>query len=68
MTKPRYGSVYPWPLNIMQTWSKRSKEISRLKTLGWYEKTLEEVFEEVETCCQTLSDRLENNTYFFGNK
>ncbi|KAI4468130.1 metaxin related [Holotrichia oblita] len=68
VTKPRNGSVYPWPLNLMQTWSKRSKQIKALKTLGWYEKSLEEVFQEVETCCQALTDRLENNTYFFGTK
>ncbi|GJQ66130.1 hypothetical protein Trydic_g4195 [Trypoxylus dichotomus] len=68
VTKPRNGSVYPWPLNLIQTWSKRSKQIKALKTLGWYEKSLEEVFQEVETCCQALTDRLENNTYFFGNK
>ncbi|KAK9679772.1 Thioredoxin-like [Popillia japonica] len=68
VTKPRNGSVYPWPLNLIQTWSKRSKQIKALKTLGWYEKSLYEVFQEVETCCQALTDRLENNTYFFGTK
>ncbi|XP_022912985.2 metaxin-2 isoform X2 [Onthophagus taurus] len=68
VTKPRNGSVYPWPLNILQTWSKKSKQVKHLKTLGWYEKSLKEVFQEVETCCQALTDRLEGSIYFFGDR
>lgn len=68
VTKPRNGSVYPWPLNHIQTWTKRSNVIKRLKMLGWYEKTLTQVYKEVETCCQALTDRLEDKAYFFGDK
>lgn len=68
VTKPRNGSVYPWPLNHIQNWSKRRDVIKRLKLFGWYGKKLIEVYQEVETCCQALSDRLEGKEYFFGNK
>lgn len=68
VTKPRNGSVYAWPLNHIQTWTKRNQVIKRLKMLGWYEKTLLEVYQEVENCCQALADRLEGKEYFFGNK
>ncbi|KAI7815280.1 metaxin [Rhyzopertha dominica] len=67
VTKPRNGSVYPWPLNHLQTWSKRLNVVSRLKMLGWYKKTLQEVYKEVDNCCQALTDRLEGKEYFFGN-
>ncbi|XP_065168684.1 metaxin-2-like isoform X2 [Atheta coriaria] len=68
VTKPRYGSVYPWPLNFIQTWAKRQEETKRLRVIGWYQKSLEEVYNDVETCCQALTDRLDNNPYFFGTK
>lgn len=68
VTKPRNGSVYPWPLNHIQTWSKRTNVIKRLKMLSWYEKTLADVYKEVENCCQALTDRLEDKAYFFGDK
>ena len=43
VTKPRFGSVYPWPLNkIIPYW--RQKEITnKLKSIGWTQKSLEEV-------------------------
>lgn len=68
VTKPRNGSVFPWPLNHFQTWTKRNQVIKRLKMLGWYDKSVQEVYHEVETCCQALTDRLEGKEYFFGNK
>lgn len=68
VTKPRNGSIYPFPLNYFKTWGKRSSEIKKLKLLGWYDKSLEDVYKEVENCCQALTDRLEGNEYFFGNK
>ncbi|XP_017777451.1 PREDICTED: metaxin-2-like [Nicrophorus vespilloides] len=68
VTKARYGSIYPWPLNHIQVWTKRSEELKRLKVLGWQQKTLEEVYNDVETCCQALTDRLDKNDFFFGSK
>ncbi|CAH2015419.1 unnamed protein product, partial [Acanthoscelides obtectus] len=61
----RHGSVYPWPLNHIQNWEKRSQVIKKLKALDWYNKTLEDVFSEVETCCEALNTRLDGKPYFF---
>ncbi|XP_013404231.1 metaxin-2 isoform X4 [Lingula anatina] len=68
VTKPRYGSPYPWPLNKLVPLKKWYEETSRLKALGWSQKTLSEVCEEVQTCCQALSERLDKNNFFFGNR
>ncbi|XP_043462478.1 metaxin-2-like isoform X2 [Leptopilina heterotoma] len=68
ITKPRYGSVYPWPLNYILNWQKQSQITKKLKVLGWYNKTLDEVLEEVKNCCDALSERLESKTYFFGER
>ena len=68
VTKPRYGSVYPWPLNVILSWKKKSQVKKKLAALGWGNKSLEEVYSEVENCCQALSERLENQRYFFNNK
>ena len=40
----------------------------RLKAFGWAAKSLEEVYKEVENCCQALSERLDSQQYFFNNK
>lgn len=66
VTKPRNGSVYPWPLNHLQNWTKRSHVIKRLKMMGWYSKTMDQVYHEVENCCQALADRLDGKEFFFG--
>ncbi|KAG8239192.1 hypothetical protein J437_LFUL018851 [Ladona fulva] len=47
VTKPRYGCVYPWPLNSLLCWRKRRQCLSRLKVYGWLSKSLSEVYEEV---------------------
>ena len=44
VTKPRYGSVYPWPLNHILTWQKKQLAYKRLSALGWTAKSLEEVY------------------------
>ncbi|KAK9886256.1 hypothetical protein WA026_015769 [Henosepilachna vigintioctopunctata] len=67
VTSIRHGSVYPWPLNHIQNWSKRRSVMKNLKVWNWYDKTLEEVFQEVENACQALSDRLDDKEYFFGS-
>ncbi|XP_020286132.1 metaxin-2 isoform X3 [Pseudomyrmex gracilis] len=66
ITKPRHGSVYPWPLNHYLNWQKRREVIKKLNVLGWYNKSLEEVFEDVKNCCIALSDRLGDEEFFFG--
>ncbi|XP_066593006.1 metaxin-2-like isoform X2 [Prorops nasuta] len=68
VTKPRHGSVYPWPLNHLLNWRKRNQVIKRLSVLGWYNKTLDEVFHDFKQCCMALSKRLEGKDYFFGDK
>lgn len=67
VTLPRNGSVYPWPLNHVVNWQKRSQVMKKLSVLGWANKTLEEVYEEVETCCNALSERLGDKPFYFGD-
>jgi hypothetical protein len=43
VTKPRFGSVLPWPLNHILAWQKRSQVVKKLGVLGWGLKTLDEV-------------------------
>ena len=68
MTKPRYGSVYPWPLNHLLSWQKSQEIYKKLAALGWTSKSLEEVYQEVEQCCVALNERLDNQQFFFNNK
>ncbi|XP_003702853.1 metaxin-2 isoform X2 [Megachile rotundata] len=68
VTKPRHGSVYPWPLNHFLNWQKRKEVIKKLNVLGWYNKTIEEVCSDVNNCCTILSERLEGNDYFSGEE
>ena len=68
VTRPRYGSVYPWPLNWLLTRIKRNQVMKKLSALGWTKKSLQDVYNEVENCCQALSERLDNQRYFFNNK
>ncbi|XP_076293203.1 metaxin-2 isoform X2 [Lasioglossum baleicum] len=68
ITKVRHGSVYPWPLNHFLNWQKRKDVIKKLNVLSWYNKSIEEVCSEVENCCKALSERLDRNEYFSGDK
>ncbi|KAK7792350.1 hypothetical protein R5R35_009958 [Gryllus longicercus] len=68
VTKPRYGSVFPWPLNHIQCWQKRTQVLKKLSILGWAQKSLDEVYSEIESCCNALSQRLEDQKYFFGDR
>ena len=43
MTKPRYGSMYKWPLSKVIPWQKQREIKARLSSLGWTNKTFEEV-------------------------
>lgn len=67
VTQPRYSSVYPWPLSAVLTYMKRRGVKKNLNMLGWGERTIDEVYAEVNTCCLALSQRLDNQNYFFGN-
>ncbi|CAG0882757.1 unnamed protein product [Darwinula stevensoni] len=67
VTKPRYGSVFPWPLNKVIPWQRKRQMVKRLSHLGWGQKTSEQVYQEVDKCCHALSERLgTNQKYFFG--
>lgn len=67
-TKPRYGSVYPWPLSVIQCRRKRQQVLQQLKVYEWKSKSLEEVLDDVKKLCETLISKLDNNTYFYGDK
>lgn len=68
VTEPRNSSVHPWPLGSILNWQKRNSVLKRLNALGWTVKTLEDVYQEVDTCCRALSERLDNSPYFFGSR
>ncbi|CAH1241073.1 MTX2 [Branchiostoma lanceolatum] len=65
ISRPRYSSPYPWPLNTVLAYRKQWDVQNQLKTLGWHTKTLEEVYDEVDNCCKALAQRLGNHHYFF---
>ncbi|XP_067685748.1 metaxin-2-like [Haliotis asinina] len=68
VSKPRYGCMHPWPLNRVLPFKKQREVRARLSSLGWGKKTVDEVCDDVRTCCQALSERLDKKTYFFGDK
>lgn len=68
LTKPRYSSVYPFPLNLWVTYYKRREMLSHLDALDWKTKSLDEVFKEVEKICESLSNFLGDKKYFFNEK
>lgn len=68
VTKLRHGSVYPWPLNHYLNWQKRREVVKKLNVLGWYSKSLDEVFDDVKKCCMALSERLGDEEFFFGKE
>ncbi|XP_014262248.1 metaxin-2-like isoform X1 [Cimex lectularius] len=68
VTKPRYGSVHPFPLNHILCYLKRKSILKRLAVYGWADKTLDKVYDEVDRGCSALSERLEKSRFFFGDK
>ncbi|XP_025081781.1 metaxin-2-like isoform X2 [Pomacea canaliculata] len=68
VTRPRYGCPYPWPLNWILPLRKQSEVRARLSSNGWKDKNMKQVCEEVRICCQALSERLDQQQYFFGDK
>uniref|UniRef100_A0A8I6APV3 Metaxin 2 n=1 Tax=Rattus norvegicus TaxID=10116 RepID=A0A8I6APV3_RAT len=65
ITLARYGSPYPWPLNLILTYQKQCEVKRKMKAIGWGNKTLDQVLEDVDRCCQALSQRLGTQPYFF---
>ena len=43
VSKPRCGSVYPWPLNVLLPFKKQWQVKSQLRALGWSQKTRDQV-------------------------
>uniref|UniRef100_A0A0K0EIR5 GST C-terminal domain-containing protein n=1 Tax=Strongyloides stercoralis TaxID=6248 RepID=A0A0K0EIR5_STRER len=66
-TARRYGSVYCWPLNVMLPYLRRKKIKEYLSSIGWGDKSVKEVIDIAENCFQSLSAKLGNNKYFFGD-
>ncbi|CAB4066272.1 MTX [Lepeophtheirus salmonis] len=67
VTKLRYGCAHPWPLNTILTWLKRREVLKKLKVYGYGNKTIQDVYEEVDSCCKSLSSRLGDGLFFFGD-
>ncbi|XP_035686985.1 metaxin-2-like [Branchiostoma floridae] len=67
VTKPRYGSPYPWPLNSLLARRKQRAVWTIMTALGWRDKTAQQVYDEVNRCCLALSNRLGSSNYFFGH-
>ncbi|XP_038078794.1 metaxin-2-like [Patiria miniata] len=65
ITKIRYGSPYSWPLTRILPWLKQQEVGRYLEAQGWNNKTIDQVYTEVDMCCKALSDKLEDQYYFF---
>lgn len=68
VTQPRYSFPYPWPLDKILFWNKKRSVRNQLKSLEWLDKSIEDVLEEVESCCGALAERLDKSPYFYGEK
>lgn len=67
-TKPRYTSVYPWPLSTIQFERKKKEVLQQLKIFEWKLKTLDEVASTVDKMCNTLVEKLGEAKYFYGDQ
>ncbi|XP_043853158.1 metaxin-2 [Dromiciops gliroides] len=68
ITHSRYGFPYPWPLNHILAYQKQWEVKRKMKAIGWGNKTLDQVLEDVDQCCQALSQRLGTQPYFFNKQ
>ncbi|XP_032801533.1 metaxin-2 [Petromyzon marinus] len=68
ISRPRYGSPYPWPLNRLLAYQKQWEVRRKMKALSWASKTPEQVHDEVNQCLRALSLRLGSQSYFFGRQ
>ena len=55
ISRPRYGSPYPWPLNHILGYRKQLEVKNHLKAVGWFNKTLDQVYEDVHVGLQVKS-------------
>ncbi|XP_071496229.1 metaxin-2-like [Diadema antillarum] len=65
VTKPRYGSPYPWPLDVILPFLKQREIMAYLKAQSWHDFLPEQVYDEVNLCCKALSDKLGEQNFFF---
>ncbi|XP_055632261.1 metaxin-2 [Toxorhynchites rutilus septentrionalis] len=68
VTRQRNGSVYPFPLNHIQNWRKQLNVRRLLSVAEFLDITLEQVIDRVEKLCASLSMKLNDNVYFYGNE
>ncbi|CAG2173569.1 unnamed protein product [Oppiella nova] len=76
ITYPRYSFATPFPLDRILCWKKRRavqaapnpSGIRKLDSISWSDKKLVDVYDEVDSCCQALAERLGTQLYFFGDK
>ena len=52
ISRPRYGSPFPWPLNHILAYRKQFEVRNHLKAVGWFNKTLDRVYEDVHVGLQ----------------
>ena len=65
ISRPRYGSPYPWPLNHILAFRKQFEVKNHLKAVGWYNKTLDQVYEDVHVGLQVNITERENRERSF---
>ena len=66
ISRPRYGSPYPWPLNHILAFRKQFDVKNHLKAVGWYNKTLDQVYEDVHVGLQVNITNRELSDIFSG--
>uniref|UniRef100_A0A090XEL8 Putative mitochondrial outer membrane protein n=1 Tax=Ixodes ricinus TaxID=34613 RepID=A0A090XEL8_IXORI len=73
VTKLRYGSVYPWPLESRSSCFRPRKTPTYMAERLLFPYVERQVLgmrclKRVQTCCAALSERLGQQSYFFGDK
>ncbi|KAL7731861.1 hypothetical protein ACLKA6_017439 [Drosophila palustris] len=69
ITAPRNGVVFPWPLSVMQNYSKRRNALRLLRVYQWHDLDIDDVIEKVSKCCETLEYKLKESPdtpFFYG--
>ncbi|XP_067933495.1 metaxin-2-like [Watersipora subatra] len=68
VTKPRAGSVYSWPLNVIVPFLKQREMKKIIRAKKWQHLSENEVCEKVRQVCQALTVRLGQKKFFFGDR